>query len=264
MTEGAWVRTPGRVPDGSVAMSQRIEVRDVHVSYGGVKALRGVSLTVPKGDVVSVVGANGVGKSTLLRALSGLVRIEMGMVTKDGEDITNVAAHRIAREGVAHVPEGRRIVASLSVEDNLKVTFRGSRTRAAMNSMLEEMYAIFPRLGERRKQPGGLLSGGEQQMLALARAIMSNPSYLLLDEPSMGLAPIMIDQIYDLLQPDGPILANRGVLIAEQSAILASSLSSYTAVLAKGVIVMEGTTAEMSVNEMIEAYLGQGADEESG
>jgi branched-chain amino acid transport system ATP-binding protein len=238
--------------------ADHIEVRDLAVSYGPIAALNGVSLRVQKGEVVAILGANGVGKSTLLKTISGLVRVASGKVLLNGKDITNQRPHQIARRGIAHVPEGRRIIATLTVEENIRLTYgtTGARRGRAWSTTLEEIYGIFPRLAERRKVPGSVLSGGEQQMLAISRALAADPEFLLLDEPSMGLAPVAIDQIYQLLDPSGAITKNRGVLLAEQSASLALSVASYAMVLVKGSIVLEGKTDSIASSEMVAAYLG--------
>jgi branched-chain amino acid transport system ATP-binding protein len=223
-----------------------------------MQAIRGVSLAVGGGEIRSVLGANGAGKSSLLRAISGLVRPRSGEIELDGRRLTGAPAHRIVRAGIAHVPEGRRVSAPLSVEDNLLLAAGAAHRRSAKDtgSFLAQMYELFPRLGERRSQTSGLLSGGEQQMLAIARALMSRPEVLLLDEPSMGLAPIVVAEIYDLLRQRPAYLAEMAILLAEQSTSLALSVADSATVLVRGEVVYNGPAAELSNEFVRAAYLG--------
>ena len=236
----------------------QLSVKDLCVNYGPIAALDGVSLSVERGQVVTILGANGVGKSTLLRAISGIVKVGSGKVLVGDREITNQPPHVIARQGIAHVPEGRRIVATLTVEENIRVAFGATRRRpaSAWGSVLDEIYSIFPRLAARKGVPAGVLSGGEQQMLAIGRALSVDPDFLLLDEPSMGLAPVVIEQVYDLLQPSGVVTSSRGVLLAEQSASLGLRVASYAYVLAKGKVVLQGSSDQIAADDMVVAYLG--------
>ena len=235
--------------------AQSLSVSDAHVSYGRVPAVRGVSLTVPRGSTVALVGPNGAGKSSLLRAISGLVRLQVGMVTCSGVDVTNRPSHVIAKIGIAHVPEGRRVISPLSVEENLKVA--GAAVRKPIAEGLERVYEMFPRLEERRRQNADSLSGGEQQMLAIGRAMMAQPQYVLFDEPSMGLAPIMIKQVFEVIRSADTYFAGAGVLLAEQSAVLALDVASHVYVLSQGEIVLDGDADSVARNELIDAYLGR-------
>lgn len=232
-----------------------LKLTDVRVTYGPIPAVQGVSLDVPRGKVVALIGANGAGKSTLLRAVSGILRISGGHVVCSGTDITNWAPHRIARLGITHVPEGRRVVAPLTVEENLLLA--GSAVGRDTASGLSRVYALFPRLAERRLQNSASLSGGEQQMLALGRAMMTEPHYVLLDEPSMGLAPIVINQVYEIIHAAAKHFSGAGILLAEQSAALALDVATYVYVLAQGRVALQGDTAEVKNNELLDAYLGR-------
>ncbi|HLI24010.1 MAG TPA: ABC transporter ATP-binding protein [Acidimicrobiales bacterium] len=235
-------------------MSNVLQVRDMTVAYGGLRALSGVSLVVPEGCVVALLGANGAGKTTTLRAISGLVRPESGRVVFRGRDITRKAPHQIAGLGVLHVPEGRGIFRSLTVAENLSMASfsRGRRTGA-----IDEAVALFPVLGERLGQLAGTLSGGEQQMLALARAFVSRPPLLLLDEISMGLAPIITAQLFDAIER----AAQSGIamLLVEQYVDAALRLADYAYVLDKGEVVDVGEPADLQQSEALAAaYLGVG------
>ncbi len=231
-----------------------LELRDVHARYGQVKALHGVSLRVDEGEVVAVLGANGAGKTTTLRAISGLVD-HTGEVAFDGQTITRASPERVARFGVAHVPEGRGIFRELSVWDNLRL---GAYTRrsGSIQGDYQRMLGYFPWLEERRNQQAGTLSGGEQQMLALSRALMARPRMLLLDEPSLGLAPVVVAKIFhivgDLNEKDGLT-----VLVVEQNARIALRVAARAYVLEVGRVALEGTSDELTRNESIRtSYLG--------
>ena len=237
-----------------------LEISDLVVLYGAIQALRGVTLKVPQGQVVCVIGSNGAGKTTTLRTVSGLLRPTSGTVTMDGEPLTGRAAHEIARLGIAHVPEGRHVFPDQSVEDNLHLgafTRRGEG-RAAIDGSIAEVYEMFPRLAERRAQLAGTMSGGEQQMLAIGRALMLKPKLVLLDEPSMGLAPIVIDEVFRRLVD----LKRRGLtmLLVEQLAYRALDLADYAYVIEHGKIELEGPAKSLRDDPRVRAaYLGEGA-----
>jgi len=235
-----------------------LEVRDIHVRYGGIAALSGMSLQVSPGEIVALLGANGAGKSTCLRAISGLVHPHIGSITIDGRPAHGATPESITARGVAHVPEHRRIFGPLSVADNLLLGayVLGRRGRSArLNERLAFVYDLFPKLAERRQQTGATLSGGEQQMLAIGRALMSDPRVLLLDDPSIGLAPLIVDQIMATLER----LRDAGlcVLLVEQFAHSALRVANRACVLRSGKIVLEGTGAELlSDSRIVDAYLG--------
>ncbi|MBP6996857.1 MAG: ABC transporter ATP-binding protein [Phycicoccus sp.] len=232
-----------------------LEVKDLVVAYGKIKAVKGISFTVDQGEVVSLIGTNGAGKTTTLRTISGLLRPESGSITFEGQDITKVPAHQIVTLGLAHSPEGRRIFPQLSVEENLLL---GAFTRKdkELGSDLDEVYALFPILQERSKQPAGTFSGGEQQMLAMGRAMMSRPRLLMLDEPSMGLSPLMMKRIMTTVTT----LQERGttILLVEQNAQAALRRATKGYVLEVGKIVLQGTGKELLVSDEVrKAYLGE-------
>jgi branched-chain amino acid transport system ATP-binding protein len=237
-----------------------LELTDLVVHYGAIQALRGVSLKVPQGQVVCVIGSNGAGKTTTLRTVSGLLRPTTGTIMLDGQPLVGRPAHAIARLGVAHVPEGRHVFPDQSVEDNLQLgafTRRGEG-RAAIARSVQEVYELFPRLAERRTQLAGTMSGGEQQMLAIGRALMLAPKLVLLDEPSMGLAPIVIDEVFRRLLD----LKRRGLtmLLVEQLAYRALDLADYAYVIEHGKIELEGPAKALRDDPRVrEAYLGEGA-----
>lgn len=237
-------------------MSPLLEVRDLHVRYGDIPALRGVSLTVHPGEVVALIGPNGAGKTTTLRAISGLVPVNSGGIVFNGADITGAPAHAIVRYGITHVPEGRGIFTNLTVRENLELaSFVRRRDRAALAAARERVFELFPRLRERLDQPGATLSGGEQQMLAFARALMTGGKLLLLDEPSMGLAPVLVNQIFADIRE----VKRRGatILLVEQNAWQALSVADRAYVLETGRVVLEGTAADLRASpEVKRAYLG--------
>lgn len=237
-----------------------LEVDNLSVTYGHVEAVRGASLTVGKGEVVALLGANGAGKTSLLRALSGLAP-RRGAVRVMGTDVSGLAAHKITRNGLVHVPEGRRMVASLSVKENLELAAMASKRRKHrdLEEVIEQVYAIFPKLKQRHAQPSGLMSGGEQQMLAIGRGLMARPEVLLLDEPSMGLAPIMIGEVYEALQGRAGTIADVSILLAEQSARLALGVSEHCYILSRGRVVYSGPSSEVTDEVTAEAYLGGAA-----
>lgn len=232
-----------------------LDVRDVHVHYHKVAALKGVSLQVPSGGIVTIIGANGAGKSTTLRSISGLVRPSSGEIHFEGERIDHLPAEQIVARGIAHVPEGRRVFPDLSVEENLRIGAFLRSDKAQIERDIERIFQRFPRLKERRTQWARTLSGGEQQMVAIGRALMSGPKLLLLDEPSMGLSPVMVQEISrivaDIVETGVP------VVLVEQNAGLALRLASYAYVLEIGTVAVEGAAAELKTNDHVRrAYLG--------
>jgi branched-chain amino acid transport system ATP-binding protein len=233
-----------------------LEVTDLRVDYGGIQALRGVSLTVPEGQVVALIGANGAGKTTTLRAISRMLRPSAGTVRFRGEDVTRLESHQLVARGMAHAPEGRGIFLNLTVRENLELGAYLRRDRAGIAADADRNYALFPILAERRDQVSGTLSGGEQQMLAVARALMSRPRLLLLDEPSLGLAPQVVQRIFQVLRD----VSATGVslLLVEQNAHKALQLAHRAYVLETGNIVMTGTGQELLASpEVRKAYLGE-------
>ena len=225
-----------------------LKVDDIHVYYGAIHAIKGVSFTVEQGEVVTLIGANGAGKSTILKTISGLLRSKTGSITFLDQNIGGVAPHKIVAKGLAHVPEGRRIFLRMSVEENLEMgAYTQSKSAAAPE--MERVYAQFPRLKERRKQVAGTLSGGEQQMLAMGRALMSSPKLLMLDEPSMGLAPLLVEQIFDIIRELHK--AGTTILLVEQNAQMALSVADRGFVLETGMIVTTGTGEELLHNEAV-------------
>lgn len=231
-----------------------LSVRDLVVSYDGIRAVKGISFDVQEGEIVTLIGANGAGKTSTLRAISGLVNFK-GSVKYNGLELRGVYPHKIVALGIAHVPEGRAIFGNLTVYENLKLATWQRKDKAETNKDFDRVFTIFPRLKERIKQLGGTLSGGEQQMLAVARALMSHGKLLLLDEPSMGLAPVLVREIFKILQE-----LNRSgttVLLVEQNVNMALKVTSRCYVLETGTIVLSGTPQELTVNPKVkEAYLG--------
>nr|WP_247643246.1 ABC transporter ATP-binding protein [Salinicola sp. MIT1003] len=235
----------------------RLSIRDVEAFYGQIQALRGVSLDVHEGEIVTLLGSNGAGKSTTLKTISGLVRAQRGDVRLEGESIATLAAHEIARRGVVHVPEGRRILRGLTVKENLELGAFTVKDNALRRQRLDEVYELFPILHERRHQDGSLLSGGQQQMLAMGRALMHGPSVMLLDEPSMGLAPKLVTDIMRIIKRLNE--AGTTILLVEQNARLALRLAHYAYVIENGEIRMQGAAAELRKDEsIVKAYLGIG------
>jgi branched-chain amino acid transport system ATP-binding protein len=233
-----------------------LEVRDLAVHYGAIQALRGVSLTVPDRSVVALIGANGAGKTTTLRAISGMLRPSAGTVRFSGEEIQGAPSHRLVARGMAHAPEGRGIFLNLTVGENLALGAYLRRDRAGIAQDLEKSYGLFPILRERRSQVAGTLSGGEQQMLAVARALMSRPRLLLLDEPSLGLAPQVVEKIFSVLREVSA--SGVSLLLVEQNAHKALQLAHHAFVLETGSVVMKGTGAELLASpEVRKAYLGE-------
>ena len=233
-----------------------LEVRDLHVSYGTIAALHGVSLSVGTGSIVTLIGANGAGKSTTLRAISGLVKARGGKVIYDGQDVTNMAAHKLVARGLCHVPEGRMVFANLTVEENLRMGAYLRRDRAGIASDEEKVFALFPRLKERLKQLAGTLSGGEQQMLAIGRALMGRPRCLMLDEPSLGIAPLLTRTIFDQIVAINKELG-LSILLVEQNASLALEVSQAGYVLETGRILLHDKSEALRGHPQVrEAYLG--------
>lgn len=233
-----------------------LSVKNLHVSYGGIKALRGVDVDVPDGKIVTLIGANGAGKSTLLRTISGLVKAESGSITFNGTELLGQKIDRICSAGIAMSPEGRRVFADLTVVENLRIGAYLRKDRAEIEKDIEMVYSLFPRLKERSWQFAGTLSGGEQQMLAVGRALMSRPKVLMLDEPSLGLAPLIVQQIFDIIKE----INKTGVtiLLIEQNANMALQVADLAYVLETGSIVLKGSGQELLNNESVrEAYLGK-------
>lgn len=233
-----------------------LEVKDLHVSYGGIKALRGINLEVPDGKIVALIGANGAGKSTLLRTISGLVKADSGSIVFDGKELLGLPINKICAEKVAMSPEGRRVFSDLSVQENLKIGAYLRNDKKDIEKDLAWVYELFPRLKERSWQMAGTLSGGEQQMLAVGRALMSRPKILMLDEPSLGLAPLIVQLIFDIIKEINK--AGVTVLLVEQNANMALKTADIAYVLETGQIVLKGPGAEVMANPQVrEAYLGK-------
>ncbi|OEZ73721.1 high-affinity branched-chain amino acid transport ATP-binding protein LivF [Janthinobacterium sp. HH103] len=238
-----------------------LTIHNLHAAYGKVEVLHGISLDVPKGKLVTLIGSNGAGKTTTMRAISGMLKPKSGTVTLGGKDVTGLDSHRIARAGLAHSPEGRRVFASMSVTDNLLLgafpRFTRARPKGDIKGDLDKALELFPRLKERRDQLAGTLSGGEQQMLAMARAVMLNPEVILLDEPSMGLAPILVEEVFRIITR----LKAEGVtmLLVEQFAAAALNVADYGYVLENGSISVHGPAESLKTDpKVIAAYLGGG------
>ena len=232
-----------------------LEVNDIHTYYGNIHALKGISLTVEKGEIVTLIGSNGAGKTTTLRSICGLQKPRQGNILLEGEDIGPFKAHEIVSKGVAMVPEGRGIFARLTVAENLDLGAYIRKDRAAIQKDLERVYTIFPRLKERERQVSGTLSGGEQQMLATGRALMTRPRLLLMDEPSMGLAPVLVEAIFEVIKAINQ--EGTTILLVEQNALMALSIAHRGYVIQTGQIVLQDTAANLRSNEMVQkAYLG--------
>ena len=230
-----------------------LKVEDIHVYYGAIHAIKGVSFEVKEGEIVALIGANGAGKSTILKTVSGLLHPRSGSISCMGKDITHTDAYKLVQHGLAHVPEGRRIFLQMSVQDNLEM---GAFTRKNVDKAdLEMVYGLFPRLKERRNQIAGTLSGGEQQMLAMSRALMSHPKLMMLDEPSMGLAPILVDQIFSIIKDLHK--AGTTILLVEQNASKALQIADRAYVLETGNVTLSGTGTELALSDDVrKAYLG--------
>lgn len=232
-----------------------LEVQNIHTYYGNIHALKGVSLTVDQGEIVTLIGGNGAGKTTTLRSITGIMKPLEGHVKLEGEDLAPFKAHEIVYKGIAMVPEGRRIFARLNVAENLEMGAYSRDNKQEIASDLERVYSLFPRLRERRNQVAGTLSGGEQQMLATGRALMARPRILLMDEPSMGLAPVLVELIFDTIKRINE--EGTTILLVEQNALMALSIANRAYVLQTGEIVLHDKAEKLQKNEMIQkAYLG--------
>ena len=237
-------------------MNEMLKITDLHVNYGMIQAIKGVSFHVDEGEIIALIGANGAGKTTILHTITGLVGAASGKIEYKGNDLTKVPAHKIVSMGMSHVPEGRRIFQELSVYDNLLLGAFTRRQKSEIAESIERIYKHFPRLEERKNQIAGTLSGGEQQMLAIGRALMARPNIILMDEPSMGLSPLYVSEIFAIIQEinkDGTT-----VLLVEQNAKKALSISNRAYVLETGNIVLEGDAKELMQNDQVKrAYLGE-------
>jgi branched-chain amino acid transport system ATP-binding protein len=233
-----------------------LELTDVHTYYGSIQALRGISLTVNEGEIVTLLGANGAGKSTTLRSINGLNRPRQGSIRFQGRDITSVPAHQIVKRGIAQSPEGRRLFPRMTVTENLEMGAFQRADRAAIKDDMEHVFQLFPRLQERRSQKAGTLSGGEQQMCAIGRALMARPKLLLLDEPSLGLAPIFVERIFEIIKQINQ--EGTSILLVEQNALMALDAADRGYVLETGTIVLADKAEALKTNEQVrKTYLGE-------
>ena len=233
-----------------------LEIKDLNVYYGVIQALKGISFEVNEGEVIALIGANGAGKTTTLHTLTGLISAKSGSIVLDGKDITKTPAHKIVKMGIAHVPEGRRIFQNLTVLDNIRLGAFTRKDKDGIAADIEKVYKLFPRLEERKTQIAGTLSGGEQQMLAMGRALMSKPRIVVMDEPSMGLSPILVSEIFDIIEN----IREQGttVLLVEQNAKKALSIADRAYVLETGRIVLSGKASDLINDESVKkAYLGE-------
>ena len=233
-----------------------LEIKDLEVYYGMIQAIKGISFEVNEGEVIALIGANGAGKTTILHTISGLIAPKKGSITFEGQEITKIPAHKIVENGLAQVPEGRRVFPSLSVLQNLKLGAYTRKDKKEIDDTLKMIYERFPRLEERKNQPAGTLSGGEQQMLAMGRALMSKPRLIVMDEPSMGLSPIFVNEIFDIIR----VVSEGGttVLLVEQNAKKALSIADRAYVLETGKITMSGKASDLLNDEAVQkAYLGE-------
>jgi branched-chain amino acid transport system ATP-binding protein len=236
-------------------MKTLLSIEDLYVSYDGIRALQGISLDVKEGEIVTLIGANGAGKSTLLRAISGIVPVEKGSISYEGSNLRKTPAHRIVELGVAHVPEGRGIFANLTVMENLKLATWSRKDRSAVAKDYERVFFLFPRLAERKNQLGGTLSGGEQQMLAVARALMTRGRLMLFDEPSMGLAPVLVREIMGIIRDINEM--GTTILLVEQNARQALKIANRGYVLETGILTASGNAKQLMEDPKVkEAYLG--------
>lgn len=233
-----------------------LKVDNIEVYYGVIKALKGVSFEVNKGEIVALIGANGAGKTTILHTITGLLQPKTGKIIYDGKDITKVPAHKIVSMGMAHIPEGRRIFSELTVLDNIKLGAYTRKDKNEIEESIEGVYKRFPRLEERKNQIAGTLSGGEQQMLAMGRALMSKPDFILMDEPSMGLSPLLVSEIFDIIKMINE--SGTTVLLVEQNAKKALSIADRAYVLETGNIVLDGKASDLMNNDSVKkAYLSE-------
>ena len=232
-----------------------LRAEDINVYYGNIQALKGISFHIDEGEIVTLIGANGAGKSTLLKTISGLLKPKQGQIIYQGKPIGGKAAQVIVKQGISHVPEGRRVFANMTVEENLQLGAYLRRDRVGIKEDMDKVFDLFPRLNERLKQQAGTLSGGEQQMLAMGRALMAKPKLLLLDEPSMGLAPLLVKTIFRIIEEINA--AGTTILLVEQNANLALSIANRAYVVETGKIVLSGTPDELTSSEKVKmAYLG--------
>jgi len=234
-----------------------LEVESINTFYGAVQALYDVSFSIGENDITSIIGANGAGKSTLMKSVMGLVKPKSGSIRFEGKELTNMTPHEIVADGIVYVPEGREVFPKLSVKVNLEMgAFSKKYTKGELNARYDEMYAMFPRLKERSRQSAELLSGGEQQMLAIARGLMSEPRLLMFDEPSLGLAPVIVDELFDIIQGINRI-RNIPIVLVEQNAFMALTISTNCYVLENGVVTIHGKSSELIHDDNIRAaYLG--------
>lgn len=233
-----------------------LEIKNLHVYYGGIHALHGISLRVPDGKIVTLLGANGAGKSSTLRTIAGIVKPSEGSITFDGQSLLGLKSFEVLRRGIALVPEGRRVFANLTVRENLALGAYTRNDKIEINRTMEEIYSIFPRLQERINQPAGTLSGGEQQMLALGRALMSQPKLLMIDEPSLGLAPVLSQGVLKKLKEVNQ-MKGQTILLIEQNARAAMSIADYAYILETGKIVLEGEAESLARDDQVrKSYLG--------
>ena len=233
-----------------------LEIKDLQVYYGVIQAIKGISFHVEQGEIIALIGSNGAGKTTTLQTITGMLQPKAGQILFEGKDITKVPGHEIVAMGMAHVPEGRRVFAELSVLENLRLGAYTRKDKNEVEETLERIYQSFPRLKERKNQPAGTLSGGEQQMLAMGRALMSKPRIVLMDEPSMGLSPILVQEIFRIIEDISA--SGTTVLLVEQNANKALSIADRAYVLETGNIVLEGKASELLADEAIKkAYLGE-------
>jgi branched-chain amino acid transport system ATP-binding protein len=255
MDDGKWAARFA-ILNSQFSLKQMLEIKNLAVSYGAIRALRGISLSVKTGSIVTLIGANGAGKTTALKTISGLLKAQSGEILYEGRNIANLPPHQIVKLGISHVPEGRMIFANLTVMENLQLGAYLQKDRQVIRRELEHVFNLFPRLKEREKQIAGTLSGGEQQMLAIARALMSKPKLLLLDEPSLGLAPLLVKTIFEKIVE---INRQQGItiLLVEQNANLALEISSHGCVLEAGRVVLQDDSAALRQNPRVKsAYLG--------
>jgi len=244
------------VSKGEKSVMAMLEIKDLQVYYGVIQAIKGISFTVNEGEIIALIGANGAGKTTILHTISGLIPAKTGSVKFMDKELTKTAPHKIVQMGMAHVPEGRRIFQELSVYENLKLGAYTRKDKAEIEQSLQTVYGRFPRLEERKKQVAGTLSGGEQQMLAMGRALMSRPKIILMDEPSMGLSPLLVSEIFDIIKSINE--SGTTVLLVEQNAKKALSIADRAYVLETGNIVLEGGAKELMNDDSIKkAYLGE-------
>ncbi|GHF66677.1 branched-chain amino acid transport system ATP-binding protein [Deinococcus enclensis] len=244
-------------PAAPATGTRMLDLQDIHTYYGHIHALKGVSMHINQGEIVALIGGNGAGKTTTLRTVSGMMKPRSGQLSYQGGSIAGVPAHRIMQQGISHVPEGRRIFPQLTVRENLEVGAYTVTDKATVEQRIQEGFTFFPRLKERENQLGGTMSGGEQQMLAIARALMVNPKLLLLDEPSMGLSPLFVEAIFDII---GLLNRERGttILLVEQNANMALSIAHRAYVLQTGEIKLSGNAQDIAQDESVrKAYLGE-------